>query len=399
MSNLNLDFSIESSEGRKDFVDQYLSNNPDLKFSNSELETIANYILYGKDSDGTSIVDRGEVEIDTKYNTYQRKKPESLDELTENPAFDERIVLDPSTKNHYKVVKPKIDREKDSYIPGIQELWAQIDRWQYLIDVTTGKIDDSSVKKLSPLNLYKARHHIVELRRQQFYLKDAVAPTILMFKTNVHQSYYREDNSIPWDCADSDYSIAPLGIITPKDPKFIDPRNYRGLPYSYNSNAIHIIDFRNQDHIYYLLEAYEDLKCAADRKPESLLNGILDTLDFYCGLANLSPLKQRVLEMKKRKKSNNNIHERVNKEFGTTYSANYISTIWKQKVCGEIAEAARLHYDWYLKREETFAWKRCNQCGKIKLKDTREFMRKSRSSDGFSNRCKECDKENRERNR
>ena len=36
---------------------------------------------------------------------------------------------------------------------------------------------------------------------------------------------------------------------------------------------------------------------------------------------------------------------------------------------------------------------------KIKLKDTREFMRKSRSSDGLSNRCKDCDKKNRQKNK
>ena len=53
----NLDFSIYSSKDRlKAIQDIDLSSlNP------SELETISNYILYGKDEDGTSIVDRKEV--------------------------------------------------------------------------------------------------------------------------------------------------------------------------------------------------------------------------------------------------------------------------------------------------------------------------------------------------
>ena len=101
--------------------------------------------------------------------------------------------------------------------------------------------------------------------------------------------------------------------------------------------------------------------------------------------------------LKKKKIQNESIRSRVNSKFGTTYSANYISTIWKQKICDEVAEAARLHYDYYINRNNTFAWKKCNQCGELKLKDTREFMRKSRSSDGFANRCKMCDKENRKR--
>ena len=218
-----------------------------------------------------------------------------------------------------------------------------------------------------------------------------------MFKTNVHHSYYTPDSELPWDCDNSDFSIAPLGIISPQDKKFYSPATYNGPEYSFRENAKYLIDFRNPTHIYYLLEAYEDLKCAADKKPDSLLNGILDTLDFYCARANLNDVRKKILGMKKRKNQNIAIQEAVNREFGTTYSSNYISTIWKQKICGEIAEAARLHYDYYLNRNNIFAWKKCNQCGKIKLKDTREFMRKNRSSDGLASRCKECDKKNREK--
>lgn len=394
---LKLDFTIETSEAREKFIENYIAENGP-SFTTTELETMANYILYGKDSTtGTSIVDRKEVEIDTKYSTYKKKKPESLDELIESPTFDENIIQDPTVQNHYKAVKPKIDREKDSYIPGIKELWAQIDYWDYLIKVSEGKINDPNIKKLSPLNLYKARHFLVELRRQQFYLKDAVCPTVLMFKTNVRPSYVKADTDIPWDFEDSDFAIAPLGILSSNPKRFWSPRDIEEKDYLYNTNAKYVIDFRNNEHIYYLFEAYEDLRCASDNKPESTLGGILDTLDFYAEKANLSDIKKEILMLKKKKIQNESIKSRVNSKFGTTYSANYISTIWKQKICDEVAEAARLHYDYYINRNNTFAWKKCNQCGELKLKDTREFMRKSRSSDGFANRCKMCDKENRKR--
>ena len=51
---LHLDFSISGTNERKDFVDQYVQR-PEFitkPLSEDELETIANYILWGKDQDG-----------------------------------------------------------------------------------------------------------------------------------------------------------------------------------------------------------------------------------------------------------------------------------------------------------------------------------------------------------
>ena len=92
------------------------------------------------------------------------------------------------------------------------------------------------------------------------------------------------------------------------------------------------------------------------------------------------------------------IVEILEEKFGKTHTDNYISTIFKKNICNAIAEAARLHYDTYKNREKPMAFKKCNCCGKAKLKDTRNFVRKARSSDGFSNCCKRCDKENRIKN-
>ena len=45
--------------------------------------------------------------------------------------------------------------------------------------------------------------------------------------------------------------------------------------------------------------------------------------------------------------------------------------------------------------EENF--KKCNGCGKILLVDAENFVRKSRSKDGFSTKCKKCDRADRQR--
>ena len=75
----NLDFSLETSTERLNFIKSI-----DLKtLTKKELELCTDYILYGKDLDGLSSVDKKEVYIKSKYNSYSRPEPVSLDEMME----------------------------------------------------------------------------------------------------------------------------------------------------------------------------------------------------------------------------------------------------------------------------------------------------------------------------
>ena len=93
---LNLDFSIESTEARTAFVENYLQN---IKFTptEDELETIANYILWGKNSDGLNAQQEGAVHI----KDWDPSQIDSLEELAESPAIRETSFHDlsyPATK-------------------------------------------------------------------------------------------------------------------------------------------------------------------------------------------------------------------------------------------------------------------------------------------------------------
>ncbi|MBR2734712.1 MAG: hypothetical protein IKE05_00785 [Clostridia bacterium] len=84
----NLDFKIESSQDRLNFIKQI-----DLStLTKKELELCTDYVLYGKDPDGLSSVDKKQVYIKPKYNSYSRPEPVSLDEMMESPTFDEAIL-------------------------------------------------------------------------------------------------------------------------------------------------------------------------------------------------------------------------------------------------------------------------------------------------------------------
>ena len=123
----NLDFDLVTSDERRDFI-----ASKDLsKLTQKEIELCGNYILYGKDHsnnpeiDGTSCVDRKEVQIQTKYSSYRKKKEESLDELTESPTFNE-AELKPIHRSVYKNPKPELDRS----LPELQPLLTTIAQYE-----------------------------------------------------------------------------------------------------------------------------------------------------------------------------------------------------------------------------------------------------------------------------
>ena len=390
---LKLDFSLSTAKERADFINKYMD--PLSHYTPKELETISNYLLFGKDEDGKSSVDRKEIQIKTKHSSYARKEAESLDALMEKPTFDERCFQTSTTR--YKNLKPTIDRVADADVPGMKELWEIIDDVQHLIDANKGKIEDPSVRTLTSAELYEYQHYLIELRRQQFILRDSVKPVLCRTKTNITPVYDEYDGAILWDLEGSGFAIAPLGLLTDATKqRFFNPRALEEVDYHYDETAKWVIDFRNPDHLYELFEKYDELETDAYLDVESTAAGIMETLNFYRERANLTNEQKRILELKIRHVSNQNITDTIQKEFGATHSANYISTIYKQKICHKIADAAILHYDYYLNREVATAWKMCTCCGEYKLRDTREYMRRARSSDGLSSVCKVCDKEKRD---
>ena len=156
-----LDFTIESSSARNQFISQH-----DLShLSKKELELCANYILWGKDADGTSSVDRKEIDITTRFNSYKHRHIVSLDALLESPTFDESSLLNPTI---YRNIKPTIDKEKASNVKGMKSLWKSIADYERLLENP----------KLSSKQRYLLKHQLIQLRRQQYYLMDSYFPTI-----------------------------------------------------------------------------------------------------------------------------------------------------------------------------------------------------------------------------
>lgn len=392
-----LDFEIPTSRGRLAFLKEKV----DLEnLTKKELELCTDYVLYGKDpeKDNTSCVDRKEIFIKTKYNSYSQAEPVSLEALMESPTFDETIFK--KERNIYKKVKPTIDREQCKDIPGMQELWKEIDRLDRILKLAQGKEQpnpDEKVPELSSKEIYHLNHQLIELRRQQYILKDSVFPEMQAQKN--FGSFYQNPADLQMN-----YPVYPCGTMKiQEDREFIYPFTSKKCFAAVNlekeiqeikDSGKPYFSFLDKEHIYQLCLSYYEIKDYAEHFPDSPLSELLWTLDFYIEKANLSEQQKLIVEGKKRRLLNRDICRLLMDKLGIYHQENYVSTIWN-KVCQLIADAADLHYDEWCCKDYKPAWKKCNCCGETLLRDPRNFVRKSKAPDGLTNRCKRCDQKKR----
>ena len=430
MNRLKLDFTLETALERSQFINTYIVQFPDL--TNSEAETIANYLLWGKDSNGKPV--GNDLNLETKW-SREENTPDSLDAVLEQPGASHIVVKDLNNATVYRKPRTVFDRaqtRKDapSYLLStFENLWHLIDEIDLEINFyeeRTGKRDKppreellkrftneeielirARSQKLNQYGYLKRRHQLIDLRREQFTIRDSYQSTF-----NLTQSIFAPtSNSTVFDC---DVPVLPLGLIDEPVGKLIFQLNFD--PGAYNEQQLQSIsklvwskrevdsstafDFRNLEAVYQLYLFKIDLLDQIERnklssKVEPNQESLLQTLDFYEQLADLSDLQLEILRLKEKKTKNQDIADYINKKYGKSYTANYISTIFRQKIIVKINEAAELHRDTVENCFFPENFKRCAECGRILLLDGRNWVRKSRSKDGFQNKCKKCEKKGR----
>lgn len=441
---LKLDFSIEFIDDRVNFVQNYV-NQEQFHISpltDSELETISNYVLWGKHrEDGKNSVQRKEFEIDTKSKLWQSsEKTESLDALIESPTFDENTIVqsgDVRTKIPRTVFSRDAARRNihPSLLPELEELFRNIDETDLIINfydlahnrrknpprdelISRFTEEDQNAlrekaESLSQYHYLKLRHLLVELRQQQYHYKDSYSNNILYNPTIGGAPHNPKDYN---PVLDVDIPIYPLGVKTPghiSEKLFqpltqVTPGNFTEEELARISNLIwshqrkeddrNYFDFFNIEHIYNVLININILEDAADRETlDKTTQYLLDTLTYYIEIAELSEVQREILDFKIKGISNAQIAAVINSKYGKSYTVNYISTIYRQKILPLIVEAAQYHLRVCENLFFPEEFKECNTCGKLMLRDSYNFVRKSRAKDGFTNRCKRCDKADRER--
>ena len=444
MNRLKLDFSIESMEGRNEFVKTYIHNSvfAEIPLTSKEKEQISQYILWGKEPDGRNCVQKKDFQLDTKKKTWNKKEPDSLDQLQESPTFNEAEIISLNTYTPTKTIKNKFDREKElsdapnSLRAQLQSLFRLIDETDLLINFyeffngkrttqpraellkrfneeETTAIKEKS-KSLTQFDYLKSKHQLVELRQQQYLYKDGFKSVLFSHGNKL----YRGPESTP--SIGFEIPVLPLGTFQDQDQDFSklifqfnpDPNSFSETQLQEISDFLitkekeqknpNQLDLTDPQTIYIILNFYEELLDLRDRENENhnIYNSIqflLNTINFYIKNSNLTPPQKEILKLKIQKIDNNKISSQINHTFNKTYNPNYISTIYKQKIIKKICEAACHHRETY---EQIFFpenFKKCGICGQFFLKEPYNFTRKSRATDGFSSNCKKCEKEKKEK--
>ena len=433
---LNLDFTIKEKSGRVAYVNEYLSR---ISFTPNaeELEKIANYILWGTSTESGLNGRQEGLDLETRYKTWDSKKLESLDALLDVPGFNEaslRGPYDPPTKIPKQALNRSLIRKTASpeALALFEELWGEIDEVDYLIEqveIKEGKrkeirpplrtrLDDETQTKLlrkaqtiGPYEFLKLKHRLVELRREQYLLKDSVAPPLFVQVTP--QPIIDIDDNLFGE----DVDIRPVGLCKSSalnkkiwnkerlpNPTDFSQEELKEIskvlwtqPVDENSSKL-FFDFSDPNHLYVLYGMYEEVEDEAMRPTSrETTKQFLDTLHVYENLAELDETLSCILDAKIHKKTNQQICEEIYKKFGKKYQPNYISTLYCRKCLTSIAAAALEHREVLENIFFSENFKKCKDCGRILLLNERNFVRRARSNDGFSPRCKKCEKIKRDR--
>jgi hypothetical protein len=433
MNKLNLDWTLNLRTERKAFIDDYLTKIT-FKPDKEDISMMANYILWGKESldekDGYSRIKNEGLFIETRLKDWTDDRAVSLEGLLEAPGFSENEFARPIYRKIKKVFSRSEARQlaDPQILAQLEDLWRRIDSTELIVSYyelehgkRTKEIRQELLDRFDPLELesfksrahnlkqpayLKLKHYLVELRKEQYTYQDSYKRQEYTRPVNNAIYYYKED---PIEFGD-DIPVLPLSIRYDA-PVFKKIFNYERFPApeDFDENELKKVseilwtpaqskldsfDFSNSEHLYEFYENYMMLeeKIESDELDEnSSLVQFMNTARVYENLANLEPLHKDILTWKIQKKSNAEIKELIKEKYNHSYQLNYISTLYC-KTIDAIAETAAFHKTVCENLFFPENFKKCKDCGKSLLLTNRDWVKRARSRDGFSPRCKCCEK-------
>lgn len=410
----SLDYSIDRDIDRVQAVKDILDT-LDTEPTALELEQMGSYILYGKDENGLNAVQRGETTDGTKrYSSFKKKDDKllSLEEILENPLTDQQELRPTTQRMNYTKKKPTIQRPKydrktgemtdpgDSDIPGMKEMWEWIDHLEHVVAVNEGKVPPDEKTTILPdsYRLYQLKHWLIDLRRHQYYLKDAYKPT-LHFQAIDHPKSAFYD----WTC-DSYYWMpldkwqirvdnALLHTISKNLEDYETRINKKGETEVKWVVRRHTFNWEDPSHVRALINNYDALYDQVHEKLNTYGNTILFDFERYCKMAQFSEVRQYILDKKIEKMPYAEIVENLQIKYGLKYNENHLCTVLAKEIPEKIALTAQKNR--LIVETPKSQCKRCHTCGRLLPCDPIFFVRNRSRKDGFSSNCKECEKQRR----
>ena len=340
---LSLDYTIETPEERKKLVEQILAENPNP--SPAYLETLADYLTLCMEKQERK---QKKLLTDNRLYTINRRET-SFEGLASQFENGEDGIYNLVTEDKNQIFQHKIKiTEKDlEEIPYLKQIKEAIEFW------------NETRKTLSGRAAYIAKNAAIELSKDQYIVKNAYRKPVVTNQCP-HTNW-----PVPLDAeekvVDGEIVYSGVSLMNPKVCSAI-LCNYSKLRASGEGNFM--------GDTWYLIEDFDNLATEA--------------------LAP-HPLYERLVELKIDGRSNAQIQQALQEEFGIKHSLEYISSLWRNKIPKLIAATAEeqfLDY-WYLNVEKG-TYKKCTRCGQVKLAHNKYFSKNDSSRDHFYSICKDC---------
>ena len=342
---IKLDYTLQTPEERNELVKKILEENPEP--NEKYLEILADYLILCMEKQEKK---EKKILTDNRMMTVNKRET-SFEGLVSQLENGEDGIYNLITENKNTIFQPKVTITKKDLeeIEPLRQLREAIQMWETKMKTATGK-DAFIIKKT-----------LIELRKDQYTIKNFYRKPV------VPKQLTRSKNQTA--LVDTTCEVDEDGFPIPNGVSLISPNvcsiilcNYSKFKEDSSENF--------EGDLYYLMLEFDDVSSRA--------------------LAD-SPLYKRIVELKIDGLQNQQIQEQIQLEFGISYSLEYISALWRQKIPKLIASVAE--DDWlnnYYLNIEKGKYKKCSCCGQIKLAHNKYFSKNKTSKDGFYSICKQC---------
>lgn len=267
------------------------------------------------------------------------------------------IVPEP---NKNQIFKPKISiTQKDiETIPPLRQLRDAIKDWE------------GRLKRSSGREAYIIKKALIEMRREQYIIKQAYQRPVMMKKITRNSCFRTpqldDTSTVYWnknnenDPRNGEITVSGISLM---DQKVVSAilRNYSRLKQDSWDNF--------EGDTWYLMQAFDDISY-----------NVLKDYPYY----------QRIVEYKIDGMSNIQIQQALSEEFNIKHSLEYLSSLWRKKIPRLIAtEATEEFLQWYYKTNN-LPMKRCSKCGRWKPRHNAFFSKNKTSKDRLYSVCKAC---------